>query len=182
MASKKAPPDQDWLKMALGGVKPLANRPQRVPPSRPSPAELRRIAPKSTPSPNVSSGATHEFTVEDDGETVVGFQNGGDRQHARRLKEGGLRPSVRLDLHGKTRAQAEQALDHLFQEAEKRSARCLLIVCGRGLHSGERGPVLRDATIEALSLRYAHLVLAFASAPIELGGRGAILVWLKRWP
>jgi len=181
MTPKKPPTDPDWLKQAMRGIQPLSDSPRRVPPSRPNPSDLRQSAPLNHQRSSLESRAPRELTIEDDGESVSGFLDGGDRQHVRRLSQGGVRPSLKLDLHGKTREQAERALAQLFLDAEKRSARCLLIVCGRGLHSGAGGPVLRDATIEALSLRYAHSVLAFTSAPADLGGRGAMLVWLKRW-
>lgn len=181
MTLRKGPPTgADWLKQALGGVEPLSDKPNRVPPSRNAPP-LRHVAPPKPQRDTREYTTARELTVEDDGETVVGFQDGGDRQHVRRLSGGGVKPHMRLDLHGKTREQAERALDQLLFDAEQRTARCLLIVCGRGLHSGDRGPVLREATIEALSLRHAHSVVAFTSAPAALGGRGAILVWLKRW-
>ena len=56
---------------------------------------------------------------------------------------------------------------------------CVLIVCGRGLHSGLEGPVLPDVAIERLSEELAYYVLAFCTAPRRWGGEGALLVMLR---
>ena len=56
---------------------------------------------------------------------------------------------------------------------------CLLVVCGRGMHSGVDGPVLPDVAIERLSEELAEHVLAFCSAPRKWGGDGALLVMLR---
>ena len=59
----------------------------------------------------------------------------------------------------------------------------LLVIHGRGLNSGPEGPVLVRATRDWLTqgpLR--KHVLAFASAPPERGGTGAMLVLLRRPP
>jgi DNA-nicking Smr family endonuclease len=59
--------------------------------------------------------------------------------------------------------------------------RCVLLIHGRGLHSGPGGPALRPALVEFLSRRpLAKHVLAFTSAPPRHGGPGALLVLLRR--
>ena len=61
----------------------------------------------------------------------------------------------------------------------RRGLRRILVVCGKGLHSAGP-PVLRDAALDALTRGgAAPLVLAVASAPISLGGTGALLVQLR---
>jgi DNA-nicking Smr family endonuclease len=57
----------------------------------------------------------------------------------------------------------------------------VLIIHGRGLHSGPGGPALRPALVELLCARpVARQVLAFASAPSRYGGPGALIVLLRR--
>jgi DNA-nicking Smr family endonuclease len=56
---------------------------------------------------------------------------------------------------------------------------CVLVVCGRGTHSGAEGPVLPDVVIERLSEELANEVLAFCTAPRKWGGQGAVIVRLR---
>jgi DNA-nicking Smr family endonuclease len=57
----------------------------------------------------------------------------------------------------------------------------LLVVHGRGLHSGDEGPTLRDTVRDLLTNgAFATKVLAATSAPSSLGGTGATILWLRR--
>jgi DNA-nicking Smr family endonuclease len=58
-----------------------------------------------------------------------------------------------------------------------RRSQCLRIVHGKGLRSGQRGPVIKNA-VHAL-LRRTDAVLAFTSAALRDGGTGATLVLLR---
>ena len=62
--------------------------------------------------------------------------------------------------------------------ARGRRLRCVRIMHGKGLRSGTRGPVLKNA-VNSL-LRRCDPVLAFASAGLRDGGTGATLVLLRR--
>jgi DNA-nicking Smr family endonuclease len=59
----------------------------------------------------------------------------------------------------------------------------VLVIHGRGLHSGEAGPVLRDRVTRVLSAgpTSAH-VRAFCSASGRDGGVGAMYVLVKQSP
>jgi len=66
----------------------------------------------------------------------------------------------------------------LVRNAGKRS---VLVVHGRGLHSKDQLPVLKDALRTWLSTaRFARHVLAFATARPADGGAGAVYVLLRR--
>jgi DNA-nicking Smr family endonuclease len=57
----------------------------------------------------------------------------------------------------------------------------VLVICGRGLHSGGDGPVLRDVAINVLCGRPARThVLAFSTAAPTRGGDGALAILLRR--
>jgi DNA-nicking Smr family endonuclease len=59
--------------------------------------------------------------------------------------------------------------------------RCVLLIHGRGLHSGPSGPALRSALVEYLCHQpLSKHVLAFTSAPPRHGGAGALIVLLRR--
>lgn len=149
----------------------------RLSPAQPSPgAPLKR----SGGAPVDDSGKTDPpaFTVEQDGERWTARANGIDRAFLKKLATGKV-PEAKIDLHGQTRKEAFRALDR-FASASG-GARALLIVHGRGLHSGEEGPTLRDTVRDFLIHgAFAARVLAATSAPPPLGGAGATLVWLRR--
>jgi len=121
------------------------------------------------------------LTIEEHGETVAGFGDGVDRRLLRRLGGGDYPVDAELDLHGLTRTAAEAALERAIKRARADGQRCLLVIHGRGLNSGEEGPVLKGAMVEALAGgTLGRLVLAFTSAPPPLGGPGATLVLLRK--
>jgi DNA-nicking Smr family endonuclease len=95
------------------------------------------------------------------------------------LRGGRVVPRRELDLHRKGVAEARELLDAGVARARHESVPCLLVVCGRGIHSGVDGPVLPDVAIERLSEELADHVLAFCTAPRKWGGDGALLVMLR---
>ena len=118
---------------------------------------------------------------EGEGETWCARADGVDRRVLRKLRGGDPGPEARIDLHGHTRARAENALATFLASARADGRRCLLVIHGRGLHSGDEGPTLRDLVRGRLTRGpIAAGVLACVSAPPSLGGSGATLVWLRR--
>jgi DNA-nicking Smr family endonuclease len=95
----------------------------------------------------------------------------------RRLRRGTYRIEAELDLHGHTAAQAGGVLAAFLREARTHSVRCVRIIHGKGLRSGQRGPVLKNV-VNGL-LRRSDAVLAFTSARPAGGGTGATLVLLR---
>jgi DNA-nicking Smr family endonuclease len=96
----------------------------------------------------------------------------------RRLRRGGYRVEAEVDLHGLTGAEGAARLAQFLQFARSERLVCVRIIHGKGLRSGQRGPVLKH-TVNTL-LRRADPVLAFASAHPAAGGTGATLVLLQR--
>lgn len=82
-----------------------------------------------------------------------------------------------LDLHGMTRAEAEVALAGFFGTAERTGCTKVLIIHGKGLHSGN-DPVLADYVRSWLERRPSAGRSGHA-APAS-GGNGATWVLLKR--
>lgn len=81
-----------------------------------------------------------------------------------------------LDLHGLTTSQAETRLHAFLCASLDRGRRSVRIIHGKGLRSGERGPVLRQMVHERLKRTSA--VRAFLPARAEAGGSGATDVLL----
>jgi DNA-nicking Smr family endonuclease len=96
----------------------------------------------------------------------------------RRFKTGQLRIDMRLDLHGLTLLEAEQALEAFISQANDNGAQYLLIIHGKGSHDGHTPPALKNWLWRWL--RNYPRVLAIHSAPNNKGGAGAALVWLKK--
>ncbi len=95
----------------------------------------------------------------------------------RRLRRGNYRIEAELDLHGLTEAAGAAELTEFLKYARRRAMNCVRIIHGKGLRSGQRGPVLKT-TVNTL-LRRTDLVLAFTSARPAAGGTGATLVLLR---
>ena len=106
--------------------------------------------------------------------------SGIDRANAERLKRG-LHPiEARLDLHGKTQAEAHHALAAFIHSSFDAGRRCVLVITGRGF--GPSGPgVLKSAVprwLEEVGLR--GKILAIAPAQPRDGGAGALYLLLRR--
>ena len=95
----------------------------------------------------------------------------------RRLRRGELRIEAEIDLHGMTEKEGIAALRAFLAEAALHDQHCLRVVHGKGLRSGDRGPVLKMAVFALL--RRLDAVLAFTSAGLRAGGTGATLVLME---
>ncbi len=106
------------------------------------------------------------------------FQRPSLSRHAmRRLARGGYKVQAAIDLHGMTTPEAQKALQGFFAEALDRGLTCVRIVHGKGLGSGQQGPVLKRAIDQWL--RHWEPVLAYVSARPADGGTGAVYVLLR---
>lgn len=94
----------------------------------------------------------------------------------RDLRRGRWVTQEKLDLHGLNREQARVAVVTFLAECRDHGYRCVRIVHGKGLRSGQRGPVIKQ-TVNAL-LRRVGAVIAFSSARQVDGGTGAVYVLL----
>jgi DNA-nicking Smr family endonuclease len=112
------------------------------------------------------------------GDELVFRRTGVSETVLRRLRRGQFRVEVEIDLHGMVVAQAIAVLGECLLDARSSGLRCMRVIHGKGLRSGNRGPVLKN-TVNAL-LRHCDWVMAFVSAPPEAGGTGATLVLLNR--
>ncbi len=120
------------------------------------------------------------FTVKEVGESVFGVAPGVNRRLLKGLRGGEYPVAAQVDLHGLSANKATAALERFLTAARTAGHRCVLVIHGRGLHSGPDGPVLMSATRQCLSTgRARRHVLAFVSAPPARGGTGALLVLLR---
>ena len=96
----------------------------------------------------------------------------------RQLKRGTIRIDYELDLHGLTRDEAAAALKPFIEGAYRRGQQAVLVITGKGNNSGGE-PVLQRAVSSWLRDRGKTMVAEFAPAPRELGGDGALAVFLR---
>jgi DNA-nicking Smr family endonuclease len=117
-----------------------------------------------------------EFTVEEEEAWLSGYRQ--DEGPSLLAKLRGT-PRATLDLHGERTETARRRLAS-FLAAERTSTRALvLVIVGKGRHSPGGQPVLRREIAAWLSTAPAAAhVLAFRTAPRELGGSGGVLVLL----
>ena len=97
---------------------------------------------------------------------------------ARNLARGLWPVKAQLDLHGLRTEEARRTLVDFILEAHEHGIRCVRIVHGKGINSGEDGPVLKG--LVRRWLRQMREVLAFTQAPTEEGGSGALRVLLAK--
>ncbi len=98
----------------------------------------------------------------------------------KQLKQGRLTPAASLDLHGLQRQQVSEKISHFLQDAAYQGWQTLLIVTGRGLHSSDGEPVLRNEAERFLAAEGKTLVAEWGRAPRQYGGEGALVVFLKK--
>jgi len=98
------------------------------------------------------------------------------RRTMRKLARGKFSVQGEIDLHGMTVSEASAALHDFIDDSCLLGHGCVRIVHGKGLGSGNRGPVLKHK-VDAWLRRW-QPVLAFVSARQVDGGTGAIYVLL----
>lgn len=96
----------------------------------------------------------------------------------RKLARGNYAVQGEIDLHGLTVPEAKNALHEFIKESGYRGHTCVRVVHGKGLGSGQRGPVLKTKVNNWLR-RWSE-VLAFVSTRQVHGGTGAVYVLLNR--
>jgi len=168
----------DLFRRATAGVKPLAGD-ERVsqkvhkpkPRARFTRADERRVLAESL-------DADIE-TIESANGDALRFQRPSvGRRTMRKLARGNFAVQDEIDLHGMTVAEAKPRLAEFIERSARAGRLCVRVVHGKGLGSGNRGPVLKQSVNRWL--RQWAPVLAFVSARQAHGGTGAIYVLLQR--
>jgi DNA-nicking Smr family endonuclease len=99
-------------------------------------------------------------------------------QVLKRLARGEYAAQEELDLHGLPARRAETLLREFLRDCRTHGVGCVRIVHGKGRHSEQRLPVLKNLVDRVL--RHRADVLAFHSPPAAQGGSGAVLVLLEK--
>lgn len=170
--------DIDEFHRAVSGAKRLRNE-ERVPHERPKPKPAARFT-------RADEQAVLGESLEDDvdtlhhgyGEALRFHRASVGRRTMRKLARGGYSVQAELDLHGMTLAEAKPRLADFIDYSVMQGKLCVRIVHGKGLGSGHRGPVLKNAVNRWL--RQWDSVLAFVTTRQVDGGTGAIYVLLQK--
>ncbi len=185
--------DEDNLfKSQMRGVQPLAET-GRVH-FRPTPKTKPKTNPKNKQKNGISMMDTEdaydafdascdwsmEYQTPVSGSEVLRFVRPGIQTRLlKKLRTGQLPVEDELDLHGYKLEAAREALRSFLSAAAQRGCRVVCVIHGKGLHSDTEG-VAKLKSFVAQWLKAWPSVLAFVSAPAQLGGTGAVLVLLKR--
>ena len=175
--------DELWT-VAVDGARPLEDRRGRV---KPVPQPLSVAPPGLDPDleayDELRALVTGEvpFDIADSDEFIEGHARGLDPRVVRRLRRGELAVQAHVDLHGLLKDEAKAELESFLARSRQQGKRCVLVVHGRGLHSKDQVPVLKEALKRWMhTARFARHVLGFATARPHDGGAGAVYVLLKR--
>lgn len=169
--------ERDLFRAAMRGVRPLATPPRaKSAPRKPPPRARQTRAERAAVLLESLAPPAADLDIQP-GDSTQYRQPGVPETVLRRLRRGEFRIEAEIDLHGMRLAEARVQLREFLLAALARRLQCLRIVHGKGLRSGQRGPVIRTTVHELL--RRARPVLAFTSAAMRDGGTGATLVLLR---
>ena len=170
--------DVGLFRRLMGDAKPLrqsesapAQRPKAIPKARFAREDEREALQESL-------AADIDESEIDAGEALSFHRPSIGRRTLRKLARGKFSVQDEIDLHGMTVPEAKDALHEFIGECELRGYTCIRIVHGKGLGSGNRGPVLKGKVNKWL--RQWKEVLAFVSTRQIDGGTGAVYVLLGK--
>ena len=86
---------------------------------------------------------------------------------------------AQLDLHGRTRAEAEPRVRAFLEECVAERWELVAIVCGRGVHSDGGKPVLKPLVAKWLREDLREFAAEVAEAPAAMGGSGTLIVRVR---
>jgi DNA-nicking Smr family endonuclease len=190
-APEPAPPrrqegltEEELWTVAIDGTRPLRDRSGRVKP-RPQPLSVAppRLDPDLDAYDELRALVTGEvpFDIADSDEFIEGHARGLDPRVVKRLRRGEFALQAHVDLHGMLKDEAKALLEAFLAKSRQQGKRCVLVVHGRGLHSKDQVPVLKEALKRWMhTARFSRHVLGFSTARPHDGGAGAIYVLLKR--
>lgn len=115
------------------------------------------------------------------GEYVEGAPDPRGKQWLDSLRTGHFAVQAHLDLHGLGILDARDQFEQFIRNCMWQAYGCVRIVHGRGQHSADGHPRLKEHLQKWLcSRRMSRHILAYTSARLRDGGGGALYVLLKR--
>ena len=170
--------DVSLFRRLMGDAKPI-QPPEKAPEHRPrvsARARFKRRDERAALRESLESDIDESETGA--GESLRFHRPSVGRRTMRKLARGNFSVQDEIDLHGMTVPEAKEALQEFIGECELGGYTCIRFVHGKGLGSGNRGPVLKSKVNKWL--RQWNGVLAFVSARQVDGGTGAVYVLLRK--
>lgn len=170
--------DRALFRAAMRGVRRLRAEPRATsaPPRKRPRARFARAERQAVLEESLGLPSARDPVVES-GDALLFRRDGLGDGVFRKLRSGQYRVEAEIDLHGLTAAAVEPVLRESLADALHHGTRVIRVIHGKGLRSGNRGPVLK--LVASNYLQRVGAVLAFASAREVDGGSGAILVLLE---
>jgi len=106
------------------------------------------------------------------GDELTFLRDGYPRRILRKLRRGEYAIQEELDLHGLIAAEAKEQVHGFINECARHQISAVRIVHGKGLHSRDKKPILKNLILGWLKKN--QFVLAVCSTPANDGGTGAI--------
>jgi DNA-nicking Smr family endonuclease len=104
-----------------------------------------------------------------------------DRRSKQKLARGREAIDARIDLHGRTQAEAHAALLRFLRRAQANGAKTVLVITGKGGGAeGGRGVLKRQVPMWLSLPEFRTLVVGFGDAAVGHGGEGALYVRVRR--
>jgi DNA-nicking Smr family endonuclease len=170
--------ERDLFRRALADAKPLRT-------TRRAAEVIRKPAPRARFSRADDASVLRESleahiddTESHSGDSLRFHRPSVGKRTLRKLARGNFSVQDEIDLHGMTVAKAKPRLAEFIECCAREGRLCVRIVHGKGLGSGERGPVLKQKVNRWL--RQWDTVLAFVSTRQVHGGTGALYVLLRQ--
>jgi len=165
--------DSHLFLQATSHVVPLENRKQRITTAQSQDHRRKKAS---------ATVKKVEFNVISEAEFVEGAVVGLDHAMLRQLKSGDMPIDKTLDLHGFTEAEAHRQLISVLQSAYRNAQRCVLVITGKGIHSGidTIGILKESLPLWCQQTPLNSKILAFVSARPKHGGSGAFYIFLRR--
>jgi len=179
------PDDMDLFLLAMSGVEQLGKPAPKTSPGEPA-APVKAIVRKIEASEQklfleVISGLKLDVRFHEEPPEELPSAKPGAGSRMKQLRRGTIRLDYELDLHGLTKDEALDALNSFVKGAYRRGQKAVLVITGRGNHSPDE-PVLKSAVDKWLREAGKEMVVEFVSAPRQMGGDGAVVVFLRQAP
>ncbi len=113
-------------------------------------------------------------------EYIEGWVGVSAKKYLPGLRSGMYSIQGQIDLHGLSRDEARRAVEEFVERMSRFRPCCVKIIHGRGINSPKDRAILKESLQRWLATRrLGRHVVAYASAPLNDGGVGAIYVLLR---
>jgi DNA-nicking Smr family endonuclease len=181
--SKSADEDRELFLSMVGEVQTLKKPTKQIFEREAGHSEVRVSNDESESLAQLAQLVSQEgaFDVSNSNDFIEAFVPSFDANVMQRLRKGQFQIDSEIDLHGLTSEVAKKKLEEFLLKCRENKRRCVLVITGKGLHSADSIPVLKQGIQLWLTRgRMAQWVLGFTSAQPKDGGTGAVYVLLKK--